>query len=235
LGAEGATKVRFAALAFGPMLLFGCNSTPGTTALNANVPLTAAPSTLGAAPGTVVWRSPNLAEREHAVSAYYIPPATVYHGSGADFSGLDPQQVDRIAATLTSEVRTAIRKRFRVVDKPGPGAFTLELILVKVVPPQPVDIHNGPYDWSSAVIGMPDVATVSAGVMTVSGRFIDGSDGKLLVGFVSPVSPQAMGMEGGSSPADATRFADAASQQFATDLVTAMVRTREANKVTVRQ
>ena len=72
--------------------LAGCNSRPGTTALDVNVPLKRDP-TLSA--GTVVWRSPDLARYEHMANTYYIPPPTVYRGSGTLYVGLDQQQPDR--------------------------------------------------------------------------------------------------------------------------------------------
>ena len=203
----------------------GCNPRPGTTALDTNVPLKPDP-TLSA--GTVVWRSPDLARFEHMANAYYIPPATVYRGSGSVYVGLDQQQQEQVAAELTADVRAAIGRRFRLVNQPGPGAFTLELIVAKVVPPQPVGIQNGPYDFSSSVIGMPNVASMSTGIMTVSGKFIDGATGTLLVGFVVPVSPQNMGMEATSNPAESIPFARLASQKFASDLVDAIVRQRES-------
>ncbi len=201
----------------------GCNPRPGTTALDANVPLKRDPNLT---PGTVVWRSPDLARYEHMANAYYIPPATVYRGSGSVYVGLDQQRQDQVAAELTNDVRAAIGQRFRVVNQPGPGAFTLELILAKVVPPQPVGIQNGPYDFSASVIGMPDVASMSTGIMTVSGKFIDGASGKLLVGFVVPVSPQNMAMEATSNPAESIPFARLASEKCAADRVEAIVRQR---------
>ncbi len=183
----------------------------------------------------LVWRSPDLARYEHAVSAYYVPPATVYRGQGADFSGLNQQQAEQVAAELTSDVRTAIGHRFKVVNQPGPNAFTLELILVKIVPPQPMAIQNGPYDFSAAAIGMPDVPSMSTEIMTVSGKFIDGASGKLLVGFVAPVTPQNMDMQATDDPAATPRFAKVASEQFASDLVAAMERTRQANRQALAQ
>ena len=204
----------------------GCNPSPGTTALDTNVPLRSDP-TLSA--GTVVWRSPDLARFEQMASAYYIPPATVFRGLGSVYVGLDQQQQEQVAAELTADVRAAIGRRFKLVNRPEPGAFTLELILAKVVPPQPMRIQNGPYDFSSSVIGMPDVASMSAGTMTVSGKFIDGATGKLLVGFVVPVSPQNVDMVATSNPAESIPFAKTASQKFASDLVDAIVRQRERN------
>ena len=146
-----------------------------------------------------------------------------------------PQEVDAIANDLTRDVRAAIGRRFKVVNAPGPGVFTLELILVKVVPPSPAYISNGPYDWSESVIGMPDAKKTNAGVMTVSGKFIEATSGKLLVGFVTPVSPQGMDMGDPAAPGEAYRFGQRASQQFAMDLVAAIVRQRQINKVPIKQ
>jgi Protein of unknown function (DUF3313) len=220
--------VPVAATAF---LLSACTN-PGTAALGTNVPLTRAPDLAGAAtPGVEIWRSPDLAHEEQRASAYFIPPATVYRGSGSDFGTLSPAQVDTIAAELTQDVRTAIGRRFKVVDAPRRGAFTLNLVLVKLSQPHPAYISNGPYDWSPAVIGMPDAQRIDAGVLTVAGKFIDSATGKLLVGFVAPVSPQVMDIDAVTP----SRFAQAASQQFASDLVAAIVRQRQIGGVSVGQ
>ena len=213
------------------VLLSAC-SNPGKTSLDTNVPLTRDPALQGTvSPGTLVWRSPDLAEHERGASSYLIPPAVVYHGKGSDFANLDPQQLESIANDLTRETRTAIGHRFKVVSAPGPGVFRLELNLVKISPPAPAYISNGPYDWSESVVGMPNAQRVSAGTMVVSGKFIDAVSGKLLVGFVTPVSPQVMDMSDPSAPGSTSRFAQEATQQFATDLVAAIVRQRQINQV----
>ena len=227
------------AIAAATMLLAGCTS-PGKAALETNVPLKRAPDLAGAAtPGVLVWRAPDLAEHQRTLTSYYIPPATVYHGKGASFAGLTPAQADQVAATLTQDVTAAMRKRFKVVSQPGPGVFTLELILVKIAPPQIIHITNGPYEWSSTVYGNPNIPTMSAGVMTVSGKFIESATGTLLVEFVAPVSPQFMEMGGrphfmatgaGSNPADAMQFAQIASRRFAADLVAGIERQREIGR-----
>ena len=129
-----------------------------------------------------------------------------------------------------------MRKRFKVVSQPGPGVFTLELILVKIAPPQIIHITNGPYEWSSTVYGNPNIPTMSAGVMTVSGKFIESATGTRLVEFVAPVSPQFMEMGGSpqfmemdsaSNLANAMQFAQVASRRFAADLVAGIERQRE--------
>ncbi len=224
------------ALAAATMLSLSACSDPGKASLDSNVPLARAPELEGTvSPSALVWRSPDLAEHERAASSYLIPPATVYHGKGSSFGNLSPQEIDAIANDLTREVRAAIGHRFRIVNTPGPGVFTLQLILVKVTPPAPAYISNGPYDWSDAVIGMPDAQKTTAGMMVVSGKFIDSPSGKLLVGFVTPVSPQVMDMGSPSALGAAYRFAQLATQQFASDLVAAIVRQRQLNKVPIAQ
>jgi hypothetical protein len=224
------------ALAVMTALSLSACSDPGKTALGTNVPLATAPELQGTVSSeAVVWRSPDLAEHERGASSYLIPPATVYHGKGSNYGSLSPQEIDAIANDLTRDVRAAIGRRFKVVNAPGPGVFKLDLILVKVVPPSPAYISNGPYDWSESVIGMPNAQKINAGTMTVSGKFIESTTDKLLVGFVTPVSPQGMDMSDPSSPGEAYRFAQRASQQFATDLVAAIVRQRQINKIPVKQ
>jgi len=208
------------------LLLCACN--PGKSALNENVPLASAPDLAGAAPsGSMVWRSPDLATAERGASAYYIPPATVYRGRGAYFADLSPQQAEEIAATLTKDVRTAIGRRFKVVEGPGPGVFTLNLVLVRVVPPRPAYVGSGPYNISQLAVGMPEAGGETAGTMTVSGKFLDSQTSKLLVAFTSPVSPTVMDLPAPGRPARALGFAEAASEQFANDLVRAIIRQRQ--------
>nr|WP_294509597.1 DUF3313 family protein [uncultured Rhodopila sp.] len=209
------------------MLLAACTP-PGTRALDAGVPLAPAPDLAGAAPGgSVIWRSPDLAESERGASAYVISPATVYRGRGSYFADLSPAQVDQIAARLTEDVRTAVGRRFKVVNAPGPGVFTIELILVNVTPPRPAYIGSGPYAISALAVGMPESGGTTAGTMTVAGKFLDAQTGKLLVAFSSPVSPTVMDLASPGNPSRALDFAGAASQQFAADLVRAIVRQRQ--------
>jgi len=210
------------------LLLSACTN-PGTRAIDAGVPLTAAPDLAGAAPmGTRVWRSPELAAAERAASAYHIPPATVYRGRGSYYADLSPPQVDEVAATCTKDVRDAIGKRFRVVDAPGPGVFTLQLVLARLVPPRPE--YNAPAGYNLAgpalAVGMPESGGSTAGTMTISGKFLESQTGKLLVAFSSPVSPTVMDLPAPGRPQRALDFADQACEQFAGDLVKAMIRQR---------
>jgi hypothetical protein len=209
------------------LLLAACTPA-GTRALDANVPLAPAPDLAGAAPnGSVIWRSPDLATSERGASAYVVSPATVYRGKGSYFADLTPAQVDQIAAMLTTDVRTAIAHRFKVVNTPGPGVFTIELVLVNVTPPRPAYVSSGPYAISALAVGMPEAGGTTAGTMTVAGKFIDAATGKLLVAFSSPLSPTVMDLASPGNSARALDFADAASKQFATDLVNAIVRQRQ--------
>jgi len=211
------------------LLLAACTP-PGTRALDAGVPLTQAPDLAGAAPrGSVIWRSPDLGAAEHAASAYTIPPASVYRGRGSYFADLSPGQVDQIAAMLTRDVRTAIGRRFKVVDAPGPGVFNLELILVNVTPPRPSYVTSGEREVSALAVGMPDAGGTIAGTMTVAGKFTDSQTGKLLVAFSSPLSPTVMELAPPGNSARALDFAEAASEQFASDLVRAIVRQRQSS------
>ena len=207
--------------------LAACTTT-AEKALGTNVPLSTDRAAEG--PGTtgvMVWRSPDLAEHERAASAYYIPDATVYHGRGSGFADLTPAQIDQVAAQVTQDVRKSIGRHFKIVKTPGPGAFTVELVLIKVAPPGPAYISNGPYDWSASVVGMPNAQTTTAGQMTVAGKFIDAVSNKLLVGFVAPVSPQSMDLASQADAGSTVRFAQRASTQFASDLTAAIIRQRQ--------
>lgn len=209
------------------LLLAACTPA-GTRALDAGVPLAPAPDLAGAAPGgSVVWRSPDLAASERSASAYVIPPATVYRGRGSYFADLSPAQVNQIAARLTEDVRTAVGRRFRVVNAAGPGVFTIELILVNVTPPRPAYVGSGPFAISALAVGMPESGGTTAGTMTVAGKFLDSQTGKLLVAFTSPLSPTVMDLPNPGNPARALDFAETASQEFAAGLVRAIVRQRQ--------
>jgi hypothetical protein len=210
-----------AVLAATTVLLSACN--PGKAALDTNVPLKPAPDLKGAAtPGVRIWRSPDLAQ--HLASAYIIPPVTVYHGEGASFADLTPQEVDGIAAGLTKEVRAEVGRHFKVVNTPGPGVATIELILVRVDPPRFEYVGSGPYEISELAVGMPNAGGMTAGSLTISGKFIDSDTAKLRVAFIAPVSPQVMDLPAPGNPARALDFAQAGSEQFAADLVHAMLR-----------
>ncbi len=161
--------------------------------------------------------------------------AEVYRGKGSNFGNLPPDQVEKVAEDLTRAVRTAIGRHFKIVSAPGPGVFTLQLIVVKIEPPHDVYIANGPYDFSSSVIGMPNSQPVSSGELVVSGKFTDAASGKLLVGFVSPVHPEGMDVGASAGANDISRFTTLATQQFASDLAASIVRTRQNNKVSSLQ
>lgn len=214
-------------------LAVGACTQPGEKALGTNVPLSSARDLEGAATaGVMIWRAPDLAEHERALTGYYIPDATVYRGRGSGFANLTPQQVDQIAADLTRDVRKAIGQHFKIEPAPAPGAFTLNLVLVRITPPAPGYISNGPYDWSSAVVGMPDAQTTTAGQMTIAGKFTDSESGKLLVSFVAPVSPQVMDLGGPATSSQTYEAAQRAGEQFASDLVAAINRQRRIGRVT---
>ncbi|PPQ35291.1 hypothetical protein CCS01_08050 [Rhodopila globiformis] len=232
LSRQSRAVLSFSAIGAFGLLLSACTP-PGARALNTNVPLTKAPEDLsGAAPmGTRLWRSPELAAAERSASAYQIPPATVYRGRGSYFADLSPDQVDQVAAMCTRDVRAAVGRRFRVVDQPGPGVFRLELVLARLVPPRPQ--YAAPAGWNFAgpalSVGMPEGSGSTAGTMTMSGKLTDSQNGNLLVAFSSPVSPTVMDLPAPGRPTRALDFADAACEQFADDLVRAMIRQRQAN------
>jgi len=214
------------------MLLSAC-ANPGVTALGTNVPLAPAPDLAGAATeGVMIWRTPDLGEHQSATKAYMIPPVTVYRGKGSFFSSLSPQQVDDVAAGLTTAVRAEVGRHFKVVNESGPGIVTLSLILAKIVPPRVEYASKGFKATADLPVGV-DGPGMTAGTMTVSGKFSDSQTGKLLVGFVAPVSPEVFDLALPGNPARALDFADAATQQFATDLVNAIIRQRQINKVPV--
>lgn len=219
---------QFGTVAAVGLLLSAC-SNPSTTALGTNVPLAPAPDLVGSAPpGAVVWRAPDLAKHERAASAYLIPPATVYQGKGASFGGLKPPQVEAIASELTKQVRTEIGRHFKVVKEAGPGVFTLELVLVKVIPPRQEYVTSGPFSISALAVGMPDAGGTTTGSLTVAGKFLDAQTGKLLVAFSTPVNPTMMDMGASESNESMAGFAEVASEQFATDLVKAIIHQRRS-------
>jgi hypothetical protein len=207
-------------------LLAGCTQLPGESALGTNVPLGSAGNLAGTTPpGTQVWRAPDIAQ--FPASGYYIAPVKVDTGSEAQFSGVDPSQV---AAMLTEDVRRAIGQRFRVVNAPGPGTHTFELTLVRVVPPHPMYISNGPYPWAQAIVGMPNLASAGGGEMLVAGKSVVSSTGKLLAAFVVPVTVNDMMMGMPSGPAGAMEFARDASQGFANSLAASLARQQQINR-----
>ncbi len=217
------------------MLLSACTN-PGTAALGTNVPLKPAPDLTGSAtPGLRVWRSPDLAASERAASAYMIPPVTVYRGKGSFYSDLSPQDVDQVAAMLTQNVREEMGRHFKLVNQAGPGVVTISLILAKITPPHADYSAAGPSGIPGTLVGMPEGPGTTAGTLTVSGKFTESQTGALLVGFVAPVSPQVADLPRPGTPARALEFADAASHQFASDLVNAVLRQRAINQAPAKK
>lgn len=215
------------------LLLSGCTN-PGKTALGENVPLKPAPDLAGAAtPGVVIWRAPDLAQ-ERVASAYLIPPVQVYHGRGSWYSDLSQQDVDQIAANMTQIVRSEVGRHFKVTNTAGPGVVAINLTLAKITPPHANYTPVGPFSEEVAA-DMPAGQGTMAGTLTVSGKFVDSDSGKLRVGFVAPVSPQVMDLPRPGNPARALDFANVASQQFANDLVNAMIRQRQNSRMATPQ
>lgn len=177
----------------------------------------------------MVWRSPEF--REHFPSAYNIPPATVYHGAEAHFAGLNAQQLDEVAADLTRDVHAEVGRHFKVVNAPGPGVATLELILVGVEPPRFRYVMSGPYQINALAVGRPDSGGMTTGTLTISGKFTDSNTGKLEVAFVAPVYPQVMDLPPPATPGRTLDFAEQASQQFAANLVRAMIHQRQSSQM----
>jgi hypothetical protein len=219
------------------LMLAGCTN-PGARAIDAGVPLTAAPDLTGAAtPGVTVWRSPGIQSGQAEASAYLIPPATVYRGRGSYYADLNPQQVDDIASKITQDVRTEVARHFKVVNTGGPGVSSINLVLVRVVPPRPDYVSSGPTSnvtGSALAVGMPESGGTTAGTMIVAGKFIDTQTGSLVVAFSAPVSPTVMDLPTPGQSGRAFDFAGVASQQFATDLVRAMIRQRQNSGAAVK-
>ena len=206
-------------------LLAGCAQAPEQSALGTHVPLKPAPQLAGAAvPGARVWLAPDAAQ--YVPSSFYIPPVKVDHGPSAEFEDVDPTQV---AAVLTQDVRKAMGQKYRVVGTPEHGSHTIQLVLVRVVPPEAVHITNGPYPWAGAVVGMPN-RVYSEGEMLVGGKFEVSATGKLLAAFVAPVSPSDMMMGPATSPQASQQFVQDVSRTFATSLVASIERQMQLNK-----
>ena len=208
------------------IMLSAC-ANPGTAALGTDVPLKKAPDLAGAAtPDVRIWRSPDLNQSERATTAYMIPPVTVYHGKGSSYSDLSAAEVDQVAAMLTTDVRQEMARHFKIVNQAGPGVTTISLILAKITPPHADYSAEGPSGIPATLVGMPEGPGTTPGALTVSGKFTSSQSGKLLVGFVAPVSPDVMDLPRPGTPARALDFAAAASHQFANDLVNGIIRQR---------
>ena len=206
-------------------LLAGCAHSPTQSALGTHVPLKPAPELAGAAvPGARVWLAPDVAQ--YVPSSFYIPPVTVDHGPSAEFEDVNPTKV---AAELTEEVREAIGRKYRVVDTPEHGTHTIQLVLVRVIPPEAVHITNGPYPWAGAVVGMPN-RVYSEGEMLVGGKFELSATGKLLAAFVAPVSPSDMMMAPATGPDVTQHFVQDVNRAFADSLVASIERQMQLNK-----
>jgi hypothetical protein len=158
-----------------------------------------------------------------------IPAVNVYHGKGSFYSDLTPQDVDQVAAMLTKDVRDEVARHFKVVNQPGPGVMTISLTLAKITPPHADYSAAGPSGIPATLVGMPDGPGTEPGTLTIAGKFLSSDSGKLLVGFVAPVSPQVMDLPRPGTPSRALEFAESASHQFATDLVNGIIRQRALN------
>lgn len=202
------------------LLLAGCNQadTPhATPALGANVPLSAA----GArdVPGSLVFRAPDL-DRRPAPRGFYIPATIIYNGESDRFLNIDDAQKRNVANIVTAAFRQALGRHQRVVDAPGPGIVTLQLLITGIHRTVPSDLVA--YDNAlSPFIPVTDVAEGNiqaqvAGSIMLAGKFVDPS-GKLLAGFEGRLSTASFDLPPNATP---TQIAQMVVYRYAEEIAT---------------
>lgn len=209
---------------FGALCLAGCiqPAQQAQQALGTSQPM-ASPADLPVTAGTKVWRSPDIAQ--YPAKSFYIPEATVDHGRGARFSGVNP---DEVAAALTQAVRQQVGRVRPLVSTPRAGTHTLELVLLRAEAPQQVTVNPGPGSaiLTSAGAGGPGANQVeTVGDLVVGGKVTDSQTGKVLATFVAPITPEdaMLGPEGPQA------FVQDATQSFARALAASARRQGQLN------
>jgi hypothetical protein len=103
------------------LLLAACTTKPQTTAgLSEQMPLHPARNDLFG--GTLVYRARDVNLRSY--HAIYIPPATVYDGTDADWGGTSVQTRQRVADALTADFRQALQATASTLPR-RPGRTSL--------------------------------------------------------------------------------------------------------------
>jgi Protein of unknown function (DUF3313) len=156
-----------------------------------------------------------------------IDPTTLYSGPDADFGHVAPEDRQRIAAMLTSEMRRVLAENFHVVNAAGPGIVRLSLTLVGINESHPVlstALRLTPVGLvMSAGRTLREKPAAFVGSINMAGVAYDSETGQVLIAVQAIISPAAIDVTSGVTP---LRAAELSTTRAAEALRDYLLRTR---------
>jgi len=142
-------------------------------------------------------------------SSVMVDPVTVYDGSDNQFEDVSPQERASLARYMDSKFPQALRKRFRVVNEPGPETLRLRLTLTGaktntafVSTFTRFDLGGGPYNIVQGIRGKEGAFM---GSVMYAVEIFDASSNRLLDAFVTKQYPNAMNVSATIGKLEAAR------------------------------
>lgn len=148
-------------------------------------------------PDSWTYRNPgaNLA----AYQSFIIDPTAVYADPSATWGGTTPQQRQKFADLLSTELRKEIGKFYPIVDRPGPGVARMRLTLLGVETTKAgVATASKVTPFGLALNGVKSLAGKPGsfmGSVQVAFELTDSRTGELLYAAVRRRSPNALDIE----------------------------------------
>ncbi len=159
--------------------------------------------------------------------ALYLEPTTLYSGPDADFGNTSPEDRQRIAAMLTSEMQRVLSPDFRLVTAPGPGVVRVHLTLVGINESHPVlstALRLTPVGLvMSAGHAIRDKPAAFVGSINMAGVAYDSESGQVLAAVQAIISPSAVNITSGLTPLRAAELSTTRAAEAFRDY---LVRTR---------
>jgi hypothetical protein len=151
-------------------------------------------------PGTLVYRSPTIDPKQY--KALLIDNTLVVSGAGTDFGKTSPQDQQRLATLLTTDLNDELRKRnYPMATAPGPGVVRVHTSLIGITESEPAAatlLRLTPVGIGASVLSaVRDKPAAFTGSVTISGEMTDSVSGEVLAGFVARESPLALDLSSG--------------------------------------
>ena len=182
------------------VLFGGCASKPaGSDVINVNGLI---PITDTRMPDVRAYQAPSFDRSKY--HGLYIEPTTIYTGPDADFGDTRPEDRQRIALKLNSEMQRVLSPDFHLVNAPGPGVVRLHLTLIGINQSHPVlstALRLTPVGLvMTAARGVRDKPAAFVGSINMAGVAYDSGTGQVLAAVQAIVSPSAVNLTSGLTP-----------------------------------
>lgn len=122
--------------------------------------------------GAMDYRNPKL--RLEKYSKFILEPYRVHFAANADGTSIDPAQLKNLVDYFQSESVKALSKRYKVVNRPGPGVARIRVAITSITKTKPV-VNNLP---QGKLLG------VGLGGASMEAEAFDSQTGERLVAIV---------------------------------------------------